>query len=95
MSGGAGFMFATLDPVMARRFLNHPRTIAMPDEAKDLICDLVRAGAVRVQDPEYHPSVQVVPERAFTDDERATLARIGELIGQAPRPNGYDEAGAR
>ena len=81
----ASFMFATLDPRMARRFLDSPGVIAMPDEAKDLIVDLVRAGAVRVQDPAYHPSTGIVPERDFTAEERITLARIGALINQTPR----------
>ena len=81
----ATFMFATLDPRAARGFLDSPGVIAMPDEAKDLIVDLVRAGAVRVQDPAYHPSTGIVPVRDFTADERITIARIGILIDQRPR----------
>lgn len=69
---------------MAREFLNSPGVIAMPEEAKDLVIQLVTAGAVRVQDPAYHPAVEITPERPFTQDELIIVERIGALINQRP-----------
>lgn len=87
-----GIRFATLNPVDARRFLDHPKAIDMPDEAKDLLVDLVKAEAIRIPDPDFHPSMEIIPERPLTADERETLQKISVLIRQKPNMAGVTNA---
>lgn len=83
------FMFATCDRQRALGFIRKARPSAelhdTPESAGPFL-DLIAADVIRVQDPDYHPSCEVVPGKNWDDSRHSEVVALCNRVFNGATP---------